>query len=73
MAEAPRCSKIPFIKDYHIGAIGLTACPEIDCVVAVPLKMIFINIAASPGANVIRLVNATDDPMGQLLQFHSRE
>lgn len=53
---------------YDTDYVEIPSRPDIDRLVVVPLKTVFINFSAEPGANVTYLVHDLDESLGFLIQ-----
>lgn len=57
------------LDNYDTDYVEIPTRPDIDRMVVVPLKVIFQNISAEPGANITQLVYDLDAPLGYSLRF----
>lgn len=48
-----------FDTDY----VEIPSRPDIDRIIVLPLKTVYINLSAEPGANVTRLVHDLNEPL----------
>ena len=55
------------LDNYDTDYVEIPTRPDIDRLIVIPLKTVFINLSAGYGANVTRLVQDLDEPLGFLL------
>ena len=60
------------LDNYDTDYVEIPTRPDIDRMIVVPLKVIFQNISAEPGANITQLVHDLDAPLGYSLRFPSQ-
>ena len=52
------------LDSYDTDYVEIPTRPDIDRMIVIPLKTVFINLSAGYGANVTQLVFDLDQPMG---------
>lgn len=58
-----KCNRRSLIDNYDTEYISLPEYPQYNSVVAIPLKTIFYNIDAAPGANDFHVAKRYGDPV----------
>ena len=58
-----KCNRRSLIDNYDTEYISLPEYPQYNSVVAIPLKTIFYNIGAAPGANDFHVAKHYGDPV----------
>lgn len=53
-----------FYADYYVESVFIPDRPDIEAIISIPHKTVYRNVSADAHANVIRLVQDLDEPLG---------
>ena len=53
-----------FYADYRVESVSIPERPDIEAIISIPHETVYRNISAQQGANITRLVQDLNEPLG---------